>query len=176
VGAADTQSRRHGRSACRHSLSRDDVDGDELARFLEHVRDDRLFALWRLAATTGMRRGELAGLTWCCLDLDAARLSVEQQLIPTRGGCSFAPPKSAHSRRTIALDPEWVEALRRHRDTQLLERLLAGDAYQDHDLVFCDELGGPIRPQRLTKLSRPTARPSASPPGRCTSCATRPRR
>ena len=42
----------------------------ELGRFLEHVRDDRLFALWRLAATTGMRRGELAGLTWRALDLD----------------------------------------------------------------------------------------------------------
>ncbi len=74
--------------------------------------DDRLYALWRLAATTGMRRGELAGLTWRTLDLDGARLSVEQQLVPTRGGVSFGPPKSARSRRTIALDPETVDALR----------------------------------------------------------------
>lgn len=41
--------------------------------------------------------------------------------------------------------------LRAHRETQLLERALAGDAYQDGDLVFCDELGGPIHPQRLTE-------------------------
>ena len=54
----------------------------ELARFLEHVQGDRLFPLWRLAATTGMRRGELLGLTWRCLDLEGARLSVEQQLVP----------------------------------------------------------------------------------------------
>ena len=46
----------------------------ELVRFLEHVQDDRLFPLWRLAATTGMRRGELLGLTWRCLDLEGARL------------------------------------------------------------------------------------------------------
>jgi integrase len=76
----------------------------ELGRFLEHVRRDRLFALWRLAATTGMRRGELAGLTWRCLDLDGARLSVEQQLIPTRGGVSFArrsrPARGGRSRST----------------------------------------------------------------------------
>lgn len=32
----------------------------ELRRFLDHVQDDRLFALWPLAATTGMRRGEAA--------------------------------------------------------------------------------------------------------------------
>ena len=123
----------------------------ELTRFLEHVRHDRLFPLWRLAATTGMRRGELAGLTWRCLDLDGARLSVEQQLLPTRGGVSFGPPKSARSRRTVALDEETDRMLREHRETQLLERTFAGDAYVDRDLVFADALGGPIHPQRLTE-------------------------
>jgi integrase len=122
----------------------------ELRRFLEHVADDRLYALWRLAATTGMRRGELGGLTWRSLDLDAGRLRVDRQLLPTRGGPTFGPPKSRRSERTIALDPETLGALRRHRDTQLLERDVAGPAYVDQDLVFCDELGAPIHPQRLT--------------------------
>lgn len=67
----------------------------ELRRFLDQVQGGRLFALWRLAATTGMRRGELAGLTWRALDLDGARLSVEQQLVPTRGGASFGRPSQA---------------------------------------------------------------------------------
>jgi len=123
----------------------------ELSHFLEHTRGDRLFPLWRLAATTGMRRGELAGLTWRCLDLDGARTSVEQQLVPTRGGVSFGPPKSARSRRTIALDAETVEALREHRDVQLAERAFAGEAYADSDLVFANALGAPIHPQRLTE-------------------------
>jgi integrase len=123
----------------------------ELRRFLEHVSDDRLAALWRLAATTGMRRGELAGLTWRALDMDGARLSVEQQLVPTRGGATFGPPKSARSTRTVALDPQTVDMLRTHRETQLLERDFAGPAYEDRDLVFADPLGGPIHPQRLTE-------------------------
>lgn len=123
----------------------------ELRRFLEHVADDRLAALWRLAATTGMRRGELAGLTWRALNLDGARLSVEQQLVPTRGGATFGAPKSARSRRTVALDPQTVDMLRTHRETQLLERDFAGPAYVDGDLVFADPLGGPIHPQRLTE-------------------------
>lgn len=38
-----------------------------------------------------------------------------------------------------------------HRETQQLERDLAGPAYDDQDLVFCDELGGPVNPQRLTE-------------------------
>jgi integrase len=123
----------------------------ELRRFLDHVEGDRLAPLWRLGATTGMRRGELAGLTWRALDLDGARLSVEQQLVPTRGGATFGPPKSARSRRTVALDPQTVDALRAHRVTQVLERDFAGPAYTDRDLVFADPLGEPISPQRLTE-------------------------
>jgi len=123
----------------------------ELGRFLEHVAGERLFALWRLAATTGMRRGELLGLTWLALDVDGGTLRVDQQLVPTRGGVTFGPPKSKRSRRTIALDAGTVKALKKHREAQLLERSFADDAYADHDLVFAEELGRPIYPQRLTE-------------------------
>jgi integrase len=118
----------------------------ELARFLDVAADDRLSALWRLAGTTGMRRGELLGLTWRTVDLEAARLTVEQQLTPA---LELAAPKSGRGRRAIALDPATVDALRGHRDTQLLERDFADAAYIDRDLVFCDQLGGPIHPRRL---------------------------
>jgi integrase len=123
----------------------------ELRRFLDHVAGDRWFALWRLVATTGMRRGELAGLTWRALDLDGGRLSVEQQLVPTRGGATLGPPKSNRSRRTVALDAATVAPLRDHLAVQLVERTLAGDAYVDRDLVFADALGGAVHPQRLTE-------------------------
>jgi len=126
----------------------------ELGAFLAHVADDRLSALWRLAATSGARRGELLAVTWRALDLDRARLQIDQQLIPTPGGATFGPPKSERSERTIALDPDTVQALRRHRDTQLLERDLAGSAYEDGDLVFCDELGHPYQPKWLTDRFR----------------------
>ncbi len=119
----------------------------ELARFLEHVRSDRLYGLWRLAATTGARRGELLGVTWRALDLEGARVSIDQQLLPDR---TFGPPKSTRSRRTISLDGETVDALVEHRGQQLGERDRADDAYMDGDLVFCDELGGPISPRRLS--------------------------
>src|SRR5205823_2902427 len=119
----------------------------ELGRFLAVVDTDRLFALWRLAATTGMRRGELLGLTWRAVDLEGDALTVTQQLLPSG---SFGPPKSKRSERTVKLDPETIAALKRHRDTQQLERALAGDAYDDQDLVFADELGAPIRPHRLS--------------------------
>jgi integrase len=122
----------------------------ELARFLEHAARDRLFALWRLGALSGMRRGELLGLTWRSLDTEAGALTVTQQLVPSKGGCAFGPPKSERGARMIALDPGTFAALVEHREGQLVERTLAGDAYEDGDLVYCDELGRPIRPERLT--------------------------
>jgi integrase len=120
----------------------------ELAALLEHVADDRLAAYWRLAAVTGARRGELLALTWRATDLEGQRISIERALTST---LTFAEPKTNRARRTISLDAETTTALRRHRDVQLLERDLAGEAYQDDDLVFCDELGHPIRPQRVTE-------------------------
>ncbi|HLY50931.1 MAG TPA: site-specific integrase [Solirubrobacteraceae bacterium] len=123
----------------------------ELRRFLAHVEHDRLAALWRLAATTGMRRGELLGVRWQGVDLDAGRLRVEQQALPTPGGVTFGSPKSKRSRRTITLDAATIDALRKHRDQQRVEQSLAGDAYEHHrDLVFADELGRPVHPNTLS--------------------------
>jgi integrase len=90
------------------------------------------------------------------LDLEAATLAVDRRLIPAEHGCAFGPPKSRRSRRTIALDPETVRLLVEHREAQLVERALAGDAYQDDDLVFCDELGRPIHPKTLSYRFGPT--------------------
>lgn len=123
----------------------------ELGRFLEHVADDPHFPIWRLGATTGMRRGELLGLTWQWLDLEQGSLRVEQQLLPS---LAFGPPKSKRGRRAVALDAETVETLRAHRDAQLLERAFAGDAYVDRDLVFADPLGQPIKPNWVTWRSK----------------------
>jgi integrase len=89
----------------------------ELSRFLEHVDGERLFALWRLAATTGMRRGELLGLTWLALDIDGGTLRVDQQLVPTRGGVTGAPvaPRPYRRRARSCAESAAARALVRWR-------------------------------------------------------------
>lgn len=47
---------------------------DEAAAFLDQVADDRLYAAWLLLLQRGLRRGEVAGLRWTDVDLDAGRL------------------------------------------------------------------------------------------------------
>ncbi len=118
----------------------------ELRVFLEHVAKDRLYAAWLLSATTGMRRGELLGLRWPDIDLDGGRLSVVQTLITVDYKLTFSTPKTARSRRSIALDAMTVMALRAHRARQVEERLAWGGGYNESDLVFCREDGAPVRP------------------------------
>jgi integrase len=122
----------------------------ETRRFLAYVERERLSALWRLAATTGMRRGELLGLRWQDVALDDGRLRVEHQALPTPGGVTFGSPKSKRSRRTVTLDAATVDGLREHRERQLLEQSLAGEAYEQGDLVFPDALGRPMHPNALS--------------------------
>jgi len=123
---------------------------DELSHFLARERADRLYPLWRLAATTGMRRGELLGLRWSDVDLDAARLSVRQTLTAIGHRLAYGEPKTARGRRNVALDPETVAELRTWRERQYGERTAWGPAWQDSGLVFTREDGSPVHPDTVS--------------------------
>jgi integrase len=79
-----------------------------------------------LALATGLRRGELLGLAWRHIDLDAGLLHVEQAVEQTKAGVRFKTPKTRHGRRTLTLPPAAVEVLRRHRVAQAEEHLKLG--------------------------------------------------
>lgn len=123
----------------------------ELATFLASVRDDRLYALWHVAAMTGMRRGELLGLRWSDIDFEARRLAVRQTLISVAYELTVTTPKS-HNERVIDLDPETVEVLRRHLKLQREDHALAGaDLVDSGDRVFGKPNGATIHPDVISQ-------------------------
>lgn len=122
----------------------------ELAQFLESLKGERLAAVWRLAAMTGMRRGEVLGLRWCDVDLDAARLSVRQAVVAVAYSVIESTPKS-HNARVIDLDRETVDTLRAYRQQQLAEQAEWSGAYEHHDLVAARENGTPIHPHSFSQ-------------------------
>lgn len=130
-----------------HPLSREETN-----RFLAAARGDYLEPFFRLALSTGMRRGELLALKWRDIDLNTKRLSVVASMNWVRGEAVYSRPKTQRSRRQVALAPEMVEVLRAHRHEQRALRLRAGPAWQGerYDAVFSDELGAPLHPRRLT--------------------------
>ena len=128
-------------------------NAEQAQQFLDAAQDDRLHALYVLALMTGMRQGELLGPRWQDVDLAAGSLSVRRTLVRTSQGWSWAEPKTAKGRRTIALPALAVEALRQHRVRQLEERLRAGGLWEDHDLVFPNHTGKPLERQNVVKRS-----------------------
>ena len=76
-------------------------------------------SLWHVLAMTGMRRGEVCGLCWDDVDLEAGRLAVRRALIPHGDGLIISEPKTAKGRRSIALDAGTVEALKAQAQRQL---------------------------------------------------------
>lgn len=131
----------------------------EVRTFLDHVADHRLHGAFVLLASTGMRRGEVLGLRWSDVDLDGGRLSVVQTVIAVNHEIRVGAPKTARGRRSVALDPWTVSAVRDHRRRQLEERLLMGAGFTDHGLVFCRPDGGPLHPERFSRtFDRETAK------------------
>ena len=76
----------------------------------------------------------------------------------------FAEPKTRQSRRQIALAGEVVATLRQHRMRQAAERLRAGPAWQDIDLVFCAALGGPLSARGMVRQFKHLLADAGVPP------------
>jgi len=125
---------------------------EELLKFFEVARDDRLFAAYVLAATTGLRRGELLGLCWDCVDLENGVITVQRQLLVLKNGLSLEETtKSKSGRRSVVLPDDTIRELKAHKKRQAQEKLLLGEAYQNNGLVFCKEDGTPLDPREFTK-------------------------
>ena len=111
-----------------------------------------LHAIAALAIGTGMRRGEICGLTWGAVDLDGGTARVERSLEETANGLRFKAPKTAHGRRTISLPVNVLEILRDHRRRLIEYRLTLGmGRLGDDDLVFPMADGSPYSPDKLSR-------------------------
>jgi integrase len=96
--------------------------------------------MWRLAATTGVRRGEIAALSWVDVDLDRGLVTL------------WRDPKTRTSKRTISLDAVTVGAMKANKARQATERLAAGPLWQDSGAVFTMDDGRAVATDYLTRL------------------------
>jgi integrase len=134
---------------------------EQVNQFLTAMKEDRLFPALFLELGTGLRRGEILALRWRDLDLDAGVLHVRQTLVRVRNHDAadgyrktrllIQEPKTHHSRRTIPIPEDIVEALKHHKAQQAQEKLLLGQAYDDQGLVFCQANGKLLDPRNFTR-------------------------
>ncbi|WP_424949464.1 tyrosine-type recombinase/integrase [Deinococcus sp.] len=119
--------------------------------FLEHAQPHRLYALFYLALSTGMRRGELMALRWENTDLEQGFIRVKQSLVELKEGLQITEPKTRASKRLIPLAADAVDVLRSHRVRQAQERAQVGTKWQEHDLVCPTSIGTYLDSANLTR-------------------------
>lgn len=124
---------------------------EQLTAWLKIATENRDAGIWVLAATTGMRRSELAGAKRELLDLDHATLELEDTRVVVDGKAEESDGKTESSQRTIALDQLTVAYLRQHLAMLDEERKEFGDSYRDHGRLFCHPDGRPIHPDTITR-------------------------
>ena len=97
-----------------------------------------------------MRQGELLGLKWDDVDMEARTLSVRRTLTTAIGAPVLSAPKTRGSRRTVKLSQTALGALRTHLDRQLGEIDRAGELWRENGLIFASEVGEPLDRRYIT--------------------------
>lgn len=125
--------------------------GEQLGRFLDFVADSPYLPAWLFLATSGSRRGEVLGLKWDDLDLDAATAIMSRQVTMVEHRTVVKELPKTKAGHMILLDAGTVEMLVRHRERQTELKRWLGAAYQDDDWVFCRPDGTTLHPERFSR-------------------------
>jgi integrase len=126
---------------------------EEQVRLLlaEAKRSSPHYALYLMAILTGMRQGELMGLRWRDVDLVLGVAAIQQTFYQMGKLLLFKEPKTPRARRNVTLPKVLIEELRRVREQQAGYRTLFGSEHQDHDLIFCQPNGKPLRANNIVR-------------------------
>lgn len=124
----------------------------EAMRFLKTAEDVRLYALWAVALSMGLRRGEALGLQWSDVDLDAERITIRRALHRVDGQLKLENVKTEGSVAVLPVPRTLVPILTNHRRRQLEERLAAGSTWRDTGLVFTTPQGGALEPRNVNRM------------------------
>jgi integrase len=132
----------------------------EVERFLAAAAGEQLEAIFVLAVASGLRQGELFGLQWPDVDLDAGVVHVRRQLEERNGELALTEPKSDKGRRRVELPAFAVEAMLAHKAKMLAD----GRLDRTDQPVFCDSHGGWLRKSNfIRKVFKPVLKRAGLP-------------
>ena len=127
------------------------LDEDDTARFLQAIKGHRFEIIYLVTLFTGMRKGEVFGLTWDCVDFAAGTITINKQLqADTKNGTRYNLVSTKNGKgRVITPAPFVMELLKTQRRRQSEWRLRAGPLWEDTGLVFTNELGAHLSPHTV---------------------------
>ena len=138
-------------------------EAHELRHFLSLIEPHRLGGAFHVSSHTGMRRGELLGLRWMDVDVEAARLSVRQAIVSVAYDLQLSDVKTSNGRRTIDLDAGTVAVLEMWRSRRDEEHRMIGTSRRADELVFSHADATPTHPDVFSQIFDRTVARSGLP-------------
>jgi integrase len=135
----------------------------EALRFLKTAEEHRLYALWAVALSMGLRRGEALGLRWEEVDLEAGRITINRALHRVDGKLKLENVKTQGSAGVLPLPRALVAILLDHQRRQLKERRSASSSWRETGLVFTTASGGPVEPRNVNRMFRSLCKAAGVP-------------
>lgn len=128
------------------------LDVDAIADFIQAIQGHRFENVYLVSLYTGMREGEVLGLTWDVIDFQAGTIVIKQQLQKARDGTGryqLISPKNGKSRK-ITPAPSVMTVLKNERAKQAANKARAGSSWDNPlNLVFTNEEGHNLSAQTV---------------------------
>lgn len=134
---------------------------EEEKAFINELKDDRLEVAFKLDLVSGLRIGELLGLTWDCIDLVSGIISVKQSLIRVKDRSKNAKKKNLYiienttktkcGKRKVPIPDSAITMLQKYKLKQEWEKRTAEGIYEENNLLFCTALGNRIIPRNAER-------------------------
>lgn len=127
------------------------LDSEDITRFMEVVQNHPFRALFLTTLFTGLRRGEVCGLRWDCVDLEHGTITINKQLqnIPGQPGAYRLVSTKNGKSRTLKASRFVVDLLRQQKEEQEKMKRLVGAMWHDEGYVFCDAMGRHLSPSTV---------------------------
>lgn len=127
------------------------LDSEAITKFLKAIQGHRFEAVYLTMLFTGMRRGEVCGLTWDHVNLEKGTILINRQLQGVSGhpGEYCLVSTKSNKGRTIVIADAVVEVLKKQKIQQAKARLMAGPLWLDEGYVFTNEVGKHLSPSTL---------------------------
>lgn len=122
----------------------------EVNTFLEYIKNDRYYCLFFLAIYTGMRKGEILGLTWDKINWENNTITIDKSYVKNGSKCEFSDLKNSSSYRTIPVNQIVIDELKKHKKKQ--DEFIKKKGIQNkNNNVFINWRGDPLHSDSVYK-------------------------